>query len=65
MSLAALIAFLEANGTWVLALWVVFEQYIASNHKLKSNSTLQLIINVGKQFLGKFAKKSDASSKGS
>lgn len=65
MSLAALIAFLEANGTWILALWIVFEQYIASNDKLKSNSTLQLIINVGKQIFGKFAKKSDASSQGS
>lgn len=57
MSLAALIAFLEANGTWILALWLVFEQYIASNDKLKSNSTLQLIVNLGKNFLGKFAKK--------
>jgi hypothetical protein len=57
MSLAALIAFLEANGTWILALWVVFEQYIASNDKLKSNSTLQLIINIGKTVFGKFAKK--------
>ena len=65
MSIAALIAFLEANGTWILALWIVFEQYIASNEKLKANSTLQLVINVGKQILGKFAKKSDASSKGS
>jgi hypothetical protein len=57
MSLAALIAFLEANGTWILALWLVFEQYIASNDKLKSNSTLQLIVNLGKKFLGKFSKK--------
>jgi hypothetical protein len=57
MSLAALIAFLEANGTWILALWVVFEQFIASNEKLRANSTLQLIINLGKNFLGKFAKK--------
>jgi hypothetical protein len=57
MSLAALIAFLEVNGTWILALWLVFEQYIAANEKLKANSTLQLVVNVGKQFLGKFAKK--------
>ena len=57
MSLAALIAFLEVNGTWILALWIAFEQYIAANEKLKANSTLQLIVNVGKQFLGKFAKK--------
>jgi len=56
MSLAALIAFLEANGTWILALWIAFEQYIASNDKLKANSTLQLVINLGKNFLGKFSK---------
>lgn len=57
MSLAALLAFLEANGTWILAFWVAFEQYIAANEKLKANSTLQLIVNLGKKFLGKFAKK--------
>ena len=58
MTFAALIAFLEANGTWVLALWVAFEQYIAANEKLKANSTLQLVVNLGKNILGKFAKKS-------
>lgn len=57
MSLAALLAFLEANGTWILALWVAFEQYIAANEKLRANSTLQLVVNLGKKFLGKFAKK--------
>jgi hypothetical protein len=57
MSLAALIAFLEANGTWILALWVAFEQYIAANDKLKANSTLQLVINLGKKLLSKFDKK--------
>jgi hypothetical protein len=57
MTFAALIAFLEANGTWVLALWVAFEQYIAANQKLKANSTLQLVVNLGKNILGKFAKK--------
>lgn len=56
MSVAALIAFLEANGTWILALWIAFEQYIAANEKLKANSTLQLVVNLGKKFLGKFAK---------
>jgi hypothetical protein len=59
MSLAALLAFLEANGTWILGLWLVFEQFIAANEKLKANSTLQLVINLGKNFLGKFAKKKD------
>jgi hypothetical protein len=57
MSFAVLIAFLEANGTWILALWIAFEQYIAANDKLKANSTLQLVINLGKKLLGKFAKK--------
>jgi hypothetical protein len=56
MSVAALIAFLEANGTWILALWLAFEQYIAANQKLKANSTLQLVVNIGKKVLGKFAK---------
>ncbi len=56
MSLAALIAFLEANGTWIFALWVAFEQYIAANKKLKANSTLQLVVNIGKKLLSKFAK---------
>jgi len=57
MTLAAFLAFMEANGVWILALWVAFEQFIAANEKLKSNSTLQLIINTGKKFLGKFAGK--------
>ena len=57
MTLAALLAFMEANGVWILTLWVAFEQFIAANDKLKANSTLQLIVNLGKQFLGKFAKK--------
>jgi len=57
MSLAALIAFLNANGTWILALWLVFEQFVAADEKLKANSTLQLIISLVKNILGKFAKK--------
>jgi hypothetical protein len=56
MSFAALMAFLEANGTWILALWLAFEQFIAANDKLKANSTLQLVINIVKNLLGKFAK---------
>lgn len=46
MSLAALLAFLQANNSTILALWVIFEQYLASNDKIKANSTLQLIIGV-------------------
>ena len=57
MSIAALLAFLEVHGYLVLGLWLLFEQWIAANEKLKANSTLQLVVNLGKQFLGKFAKK--------
>jgi hypothetical protein len=48
---------MEANGVWILALWVAFEQFVAASDKLKANSTLQLIINAGKKILGKFASK--------
>lgn len=57
MSLAALIAFFEANGTTILALWLVFEQWLAQS-KFKSNSTLQLVVNVVRSVLLKFGKKS-------
>jgi hypothetical protein len=57
MTLAAFLAFMEANGVWILTLWVAFEQFVAANDKLKANSTLQLIINAGKKVLGKFAAK--------
>jgi hypothetical protein len=57
MTLAAFLAFMEANGVWILALWVAFEQFVAASDKLKANSTLQLIINAGKKILGKFASK--------
>lgn len=57
MTLAAFLAFMEANGVWILALWVAFEQFVAANDKLKANSTLQLVINAGKKVLSKFAAK--------
>ena len=57
MTLAAFLAFMEANGVWIMALWVAFEQFVAANQKLKANSTLQLVINTGKSILGKFVKK--------
>jgi hypothetical protein len=56
MSIAAFFAFMEANGYIVLGLWLVFEQWIAANNKLKSNSTLQLIVNAGKSLLGRYSK---------
>ena len=57
MTLAAFLVFMEANGVWIMALWVAFEQFVAANQKLKANSTLQLVINTGKSILGKFVKK--------
>ena len=57
MTLAAFLAFMEANGVWILALWVAFEQFVAASDKLKANSTLQLIINTGKKVLSKFVAK--------
>jgi hypothetical protein len=56
MSVAAFFAFLEANGYVILGLWLVFEQWIAANERLKSNSTLQLVINTGKSLLGRYSK---------
>ena len=57
MSIAAFIAFMEVNGTWILALWLVFEQYLSANKKIKANSTLQLVVTAAGEFLRKFAKK--------
>jgi hypothetical protein len=56
MSAAAFFAFMEANGHIVLGLWLLFEQWIASNTRLKSNSTLQLVLNAGKSLLGRYSK---------
>jgi len=43
MTLAAVLAFLQSNSTLILTLWVIFEQYLAQNPKIKANSTFQLI----------------------
>lgn len=53
MSLAALIAFLKANNTLILSLWVIFEQFLAADQRFKSNSTLQLVVNVVNALLNK------------
>jgi hypothetical protein len=42
-SLAGLSASFTANSTTILALWLVFEQYLAGNPKIKANSTFQLV----------------------
>ena len=57
MSLAAFLAFMEANGAVVFAAWVVIEQIIAANPKWAANSTLQVITNTVRKFLGKYEKK--------
>ena len=46
MSLAALIAFLEANGATILGFWLLLEQLLAANPKIKANSTFQLVSNI-------------------
>lgn len=53
MSLAALLAFLEANGATILGIWLLFEQILAANPKIKANSTFQLVSNVIKVILKK------------
>jgi hypothetical protein len=63
MTLAAFLAFMEANGATILAIWIVFEQWLA-NSKFKSNSTLQLVVNIVRKLLGKY-EKTDAGSQGS
>ena len=57
MSLAAFLAFMEANGAIIFAAWVVIEQVIAANPKWAANSTLQVITNTVRKFLGKYQKK--------
>jgi hypothetical protein len=57
MSLAAFLAFMEANGAVIFAAWVVIEQVIAANPKWAANSTLQVITNTVRKFLGKYQKK--------
>lgn len=57
MSLAVIIGFLKANSTTLLSLWVLFEQYLASNDKIKANSTLQLILGVIRALVNSSAKR--------
>jgi hypothetical protein len=46
MTLAAVLAFLNANSTTILTIWIIFEQYLAANTKIKANSTFQLVSQV-------------------
>ena len=63
MTLAAFLAFLEANGAFIFGLWVLIEQVIAANPKMKSNSTLQFIMNILGKFLAKYNKKGTEAPK--
>ena len=57
MTFALSLATLKANSEIILAVWLVFEQYLAANKKIKANSTLQLVINLVGQLVKKNAAK--------
>ena len=57
MTFALSLATLKANGEIILAAWLIFEQYLAANKKIKANSTLQLAINLVDQLVKKNAAK--------
>jgi len=46
ISCGALVAAFMANKELLLAIWLVFEQYLASNKNIKANSTLQLLTGI-------------------
>ena len=50
---AAVYAFVMAHAAEILGIWIILEQLIAANPKMKSNSTFQLISNGIKAVLGK------------
>ena len=56
-TVAAVYAFVIAHAAEILGIWVLLEQLIAANPKMKANSTFQLISNGIKAVLGKAALK--------
>ena len=54
-TLAAVYAFIIAHAAEILGIWVLAEQLIAANPKVKANSTFQLVSNCIKALLGKAA----------
>ena len=44
MSIAAIFAALKANSDIILTAWLLLEQYLAANKKIKANSTAQLVM---------------------
>lgn len=57
LSTAAIYAYVMAHAAEILGIWLILEQLIAANPKMKANSTFQLISNVVKAILGKAAVK--------
>lgn len=55
-TIAAIYAFIIAHATEILGIWVLMEQLLASNSKIKSNSTFQLVSNGIKTVLSKARK---------
>jgi hypothetical protein len=56
-TITAIYAFITAHAVEILGIWVLVEQLLAANTKIKANSTFQLISNLIKTFLSKFSKK--------
>jgi len=52
-TIAAVYAFVTAHAAEILGIWVLLEQLIAANPKMKSNSTFQLVSNGIKALLSK------------
>jgi hypothetical protein len=46
MSVAVILGALKANADTILALWLVLEQLLAANKKIKANSSAQLVLNL-------------------
>ena len=55
--LGAIYAYVIAHAAEILGIWVLLEQLIAANPKMKANSTFQLISNGIKALLGKASAK--------
>lgn len=56
-TIAAVYAFIIAHSAEILGIWILAEQLLAANTKIKANSTFQLISNLIKSLLNKAAKK--------
>ena len=57
MSVAVILGALKANADTILALWLVLEQLLAANKKIKANSSAQLVLNLVTSLVKKNAAK--------